>query len=251
MLARCSASSLSVAAGGFAVCVAYHVHGAVIELAAVSDTTLYESATGALGNGAGQYLFAGTTNQPQLRRALISFDAAGALPEQAIIESVQLTLHVASASAQTHSFSLHRVTSAWGEGLSDAVGNEGSGAAAMMGDATWLYSSWPGIAWTNPGGDFSTVASAATSVGDIGFYSWTSTQLRDDVRAWLADPSAQFGWILRGDESSPGTTRRFDSSEAIDALLVPTLTISYSIAPAPGSIALLALSLLVARSRRR
>ena len=249
MLARCSASSLSAVAT--ALVLALPSSAAIVSLSALRDTTLYESATGALGNGSGQFLIAGTTNQPQLRRALLAFDLGTLLPANAIIESVTVTMHVASASVLSHNFSLSRVTAPWTEGASDAIGNEGSGTAAMTGDATWLHASWPGVAWSTAGGDFSTTSSAARAVGDVGFYSWTSAQLTSDVQSWLAHPTANFGWILRGEEGAPGTTRRFDSSESLDASLAPSLVIEYSVVPTPGSMALLALSLLVARRRRR
>ncbi len=249
MLARCSASCFVAAT--FTVAAALPASAAIITLSAARDTTLYESATGSLGNGSGQYLHAGTTNQPLLRRALVQFDCASLIPENALVSSVTLTMHVSGASALTHNFSLYRVTSAWTEGASDASGNEGSGTTALAGDATWLHASSPGMNWATAGGDFSTVASATRAVGDVGFYSWTSSQLAADLQNWLADPSSEFGWILRGDESAPGTTRRFDSSDSLDGLLSPSLLIEYSIVPAPGSLALLALSLFVARRRRR
>ncbi|MSR69198.1 MAG: DNRLRE domain-containing protein [Phycisphaerales bacterium] len=249
MLARCSASSCPLAA--LPLLIALPASAALVTISATRDATLYESATGVLGNGAGQYLHAGTTNQPLLRRALIAFDGASLIPENALISSVTLTLHVSGASVLAHNFSLHRVTSPWTAGTSDASGNEGGGTAAVAGDATWLHASSPGLAWTAPGGDFSTIASAAQTVGDIGFYSWTSAQLTSDVQNWITTPTSNFGWILRGDESAPGTTRRFDSSESFDAALAPKLVIEYTVVPAPGSLALLALSLIVARKRRR
>lgn len=249
MLARCSASCLVAAA--FAAVPAPPASAAIITISALRDTTLYESATGVLGNGAGQYLHAGTTNQPLLRRALIAFDCATLLPENALISSVALTMHVSGASALTHNFSLHRVTSAWTEGASDASGNEGSGTTALAGDATWLHASAPGTNWITAGGDFSTIASAARAVGDIGFYTWSSAQLASDVQSWLANPTSEFGWILRGDESAPGTTRRFDSSESLDGLFSPSLVIEYSVVPTPSSLALLGAAFIVAAKRRR
>ncbi len=245
MLARCFASTLG------AVALSISAQGAVIELSATRDTTLYESATGALGNGSGQFFFAGSTNQPQARRALLAFDAFAALPEGATILSATLRLHVASTSTSLHSFSLHRMTSNWTEGASDASGNEGSGTTALVGDATWIHASYPGTFWSTPGGDFDTALSATALVGDVGYYSWTSDQLRIDVQSWLSNPQSAMGWLLMGDESAPGTTRRFDSSESLDAALRPQLVIEYAAVPAPGSLALLGLSLIVARRRRR
>ena len=245
MLARCSASCF------VAVLLTAPATAGIVAIGASQDATLYESSTGALGNGSGQYLFGGTTNQPQLRRALLAFDVISALPQNAMIQSVSLRLHVAGASALTHSFSLHTVTSPWTEGASDATGNEGSGTAAMTGDATWLHAAWPGIMWSTAGGDFPSTASAAAMVGDIGFYSWTSAQLTSDVQNWIATPTSNFGWILRGDESAPGTTRRFDSSESFESSFRPQLVIQYSTVPTPGTFALLTLASVVASKQRR
>ncbi|MGB5488544.1 MAG: hypothetical protein WBN06_14220, partial [Lysobacterales bacterium] len=60
-----------------------------VELSAVQDTTLYEDASGRLGNGAGQYLFVGRTWDQNgidalLRRALIKFDLGSVLPGSTI-----------------------------------------------------------------------------------------------------------------------------------------------------------------------
>ena len=249
MLARCSASSrLAGCLVGF---ITLPVAADMMQISASRDTTLYESPTGALGNGSGQYFFAGTTNQPQLRRALVAFETTSILPENALIQSVTLRLHVASTSTQTNNFSLYRMTSNWTEGASDATGTEGSGTIALAGDATWLHSSLPGALWNTTGGDFNSVASAMLSIGDLGFYSWTSAQMTADFRAWVANPQSSFGWMLRGDESAAGTTRRFDSSESFDSTFAPTLVIEYSIVPAPGSLALLSISSALALGKRR
>ncbi|MCE2883180.1 MAG: hypothetical protein LW636_12610, partial [Planctomycetaceae bacterium] len=66
----------------------------LVSLHAVADATLYESASGNAANGAGQYLFAGRTNQNLARRALLRFDIASALPQGAEIVAARLVLHV-------------------------------------------------------------------------------------------------------------------------------------------------------------
>ena len=53
---------------------------ATVAIEPVRDGTLYESATGDLANGAGDYLFSGTTAGVELRRAVFAFDVADALP---------------------------------------------------------------------------------------------------------------------------------------------------------------------------
>src|SRR5688572_4339283 len=68
---------------------------AVIDIPALKDTTLYESATGHLANGGGSFFFAGRTGQQSefRRRGLIAFDVAAFVPAGAVINSAQLILN--------------------------------------------------------------------------------------------------------------------------------------------------------------
>ena len=51
-----------------------------------------------------------------------------------------------------------------------------------------------------------------------------------DVQAWV-DPSAtNFGWMLRGYENANGSTKRFDSREALDPALRPQLIVDFTVA---------------------
>jgi hypothetical protein len=196
-----------------------------VELVAVRDTMLVETAAGNLSNGAGEYFFAGNTGQPDslnTRRGLLSFDVAGAVPPGSTITGVTLQLFVSRAASSSFlAVSLHRVLGAWGEGDSQAIAGEGVGAPAAEGDATWLYRFYDvadpagSPAWTTPGGDFVPEASGSRLVGGAGqFYVWESTpQLVADVQAWLDDPSSNHGWIVLGDESGPATAKRFNSRQ--------------------------------------
>src|SRR5262249_12118097 len=65
----------------------------VVTLAPSQDTTIY-SESGDLGNGAGEYAFAGRTGVAGSRRALLAFDVAGQIPSGSSITSVTLTVHV-------------------------------------------------------------------------------------------------------------------------------------------------------------
>uniref|UniRef100_UPI0035B4BD31 DNRLRE domain-containing protein n=1 Tax=Promineifilum sp. TaxID=2664178 RepID=UPI0035B4BD31 len=106
-----------------------------VTLAPLKDNTLYESATGALSNGAGQYLFAGQTANDLTRRAALAFDLSG-LPAGATVTAATLTLSMSKTIAGETPVTLHALQKAWGEGASDALGEEGAGAAALTGDAT-------------------------------------------------------------------------------------------------------------------
>ena len=74
-------------------------------------------------------------------------------------------------------------------------------------------------------GTFPATASASQSVGSIGSYTWSSAQMVADVQSWLDNPASNFGWLVRGDESSSTTAKRFDTRESASP---PVLTIQYT-----------------------
>src|SRR5512138_1978 len=68
---------------------------ATVTLTTSKDNTLYESATGALSNGAGAHFFAGrtgTNSGGKIRRGVIAFDVAANVPPGSTITNVVLTL---------------------------------------------------------------------------------------------------------------------------------------------------------------
>jgi hypothetical protein len=210
---------------------AFHVQaGQRIEITASLDNTLYESSTVNQSNGVGDYFFVGKTNQGLRRRALIFFDLARQIPINAVIDSVNLILHVSRTTSDTMTISLHRVLAQWGEGNSNAIGQEGSGAEAQVGDATWIYSQYSSIKWSAGGGEYNAIPIARQVVGDVGFYQWrSSTKMVSDVQSWLAEPAMNFGWLLRGDESKSASTKRFDSRQNVNTSLRPMLVVFYSL----------------------
>ena len=193
------------------------------------DNTLYESSTGALSNGKGQHIFAGRTSAGVIHRGLLAFDVAGAIPSFATVLSVTLELHMSRSNAGATDVSLHLLQAAWGEGSSDALGEEGAGAAAAPGDATWLHTFFDTATWTKPGGDFRVAPSAGASVGGTGLYRWQSDQLTTDVQQWLAIRAMAYGWILIGNESSANTSKRFDARENSLVDQRPRLLIAYTL----------------------
>ena len=184
-----------------------------IDLAANKDNTLFEE--GDLSNGAGDHIFAGSTATGTSRRGLIQFDIAGNIPAGAAIDAVQLTLNVSKIPVSTaKDFGLFRLSRDWGEGSSNAPGEEGAGTEPAADDATWSHTFFPFEFWSEAGGDFSGVASATTMVGGLGFVTWSTTpELVADVQQWLDQPAGNFGWLLMGDESEALTAKRFDSRE--------------------------------------
>jgi len=65
-----------------------------VNIPASQDNTLYENATGAVSNGAGDYFFTGRTREGFKRRAVIKFDIASNIPAGATITSVTLHLYM-------------------------------------------------------------------------------------------------------------------------------------------------------------
>ena len=229
-----------------------------VQLAADRDNTLYESDTGALSNGAGTYLFTGRTVTRGVRRALLRFDVAGAVPADSLITGATLWLNMSMTQAGPEDVNLHAVLADWGEGTSVAAGEEGGGAASAAGDATWLHTSFDTDLWTTPGGDFAATPSATTTVDDVGTYSWGGTSgTASDVQRWLDDPTTNHGWVLVGNETIPLTAKRFGARENPDPAAVPALCVSFIDAPVVdiptlGDAGLLILSLsLAALAMRR
>lgn len=190
----------------------------VISIEPARDNTLYEDAQGSLSNGAGMHLFAGRTadrNGGLIRRGLLQFDVAAAVPAGATVSAVTLQLNMSMTIALTENVSLHRVTADWGEGTSRAPSGEGGGGVASAGDATWVHTFFDAGQWTNPGGDFAAAPSASAAVGLPGTYTWgTTAAMVADVQGWIDEPETNFGWMLIGEESTVTTAKRFDARES-------------------------------------
>ncbi len=216
------------------------------------DNTLYEDPNGGLSNGAGTGLFAGRSSQSQnsIRRGLVFFDVASMVPAGSIITGATLTLFQASTNTADQSVGLHRLFESWGEGTSNATsGNGGSGTAATIGDATWLHRTFSTTLWSIPGGFFDGSASASTTVGGNGFYSWSSAALAADAQSFLDNGATNSGWLLRGNEQSSGTSKRFATREEPIAMNRPVLTLEY-VVPGPATAAI-GLALALGTNRRR
>lgn len=206
-------------------------------LTSSKDNTLYEDATGQWSNGSGQFMFAGQTQMSggsgepvEKRRAVFAFDiAAAGIPAGSTIDSVRLELTMTRTISGVATLSLHRLTADWGEAGSLASGQEGGGAMAEAGDATWVHTFAPATMWTIPGGDFIGTASAARTVSGLATYTWGSTaQMVGDVQGWFDTPATNFGWILIGDESNPATAKQFGTRNNQNAARRPKLTIYYA-----------------------
>ncbi len=198
---------------------------------ASKDNTLIFNMMGLLSNGAGQHFFAGATGTGAVRRGVIAFDVAGAIPAGSTITSATLKLNM----SRTHFTSgpetirLRRLTSNWGEGTSVGMMGEGGGAGSTAGDATWIHTFFNNAFWTTAGGDFSAVTSASAVVGNPGAYSWGSTaEMVADVQGWLDNPASNFGWILIGNEAGISTAKRFDSKDNLLPAVHPELVVEFT-----------------------
>ncbi|MBK8981852.1 MAG: DNRLRE domain-containing protein [Ignavibacteria bacterium] len=200
-----------------------------VNITLCEDNTLYEDSTGGTSNGAGQYFFSGTTVSEQIRRGLIKFYVEKDIPQCAIITDVSLRLHMSRTVSGDKNVELRNVEKSWGASFSDAIGEEGSGTQAEQGDATWRHTFYDTEMWTNPGGDFSSTPSAVIPVGGIGFYTWNSPDMIQDVQSWVDDPSSNYGWLLYGTEDESATSKRFDSRESDSTNFIPVLTVTYTV----------------------
>lgn len=194
------------------------------------DNTLYEydPAEGDHSNGAGLHFFAGENAMGEVRRGVLAFDVAAAIPAGSTITAVTLTLNMSMTPAGAETVELHKLLADWGEGTSHAPMGEGDGAPATANDATWRHRFFDTIFWTTEGGDFSATVSASQSVIGTGQYTWSSTEMIADVQSWLNDPASNFGWLLLGNETASATSKRFDTRESASP---PMLTIEYVAGP--------------------
>ena len=135
----------------------------VVQLSASQDNTIYDMSAGDQSNGRGAFIVAGGDyGSVEARRGLLAFDIASAnIPDGSTIIDVVLTMNLSQTMGGAAAVGVHRLLQTWGEGTSNASGNELVGADGSAGDATWLFSRFDSLAWETPGGDF---RSASASV---------------------------------------------------------------------------------------
>jgi spore coat protein A len=197
----------------------------------IQDTTMAAVDFPDNNSGVCESVFAGATDNGYPRRALLQFDIASAVPPGSTIDSVTLSMTVTRGGNNLDStMALHVVTTDWGEG-GEGCGTRGGGQGepATSGGATWNEARFGTLSWGVAGGDFNETASASTLVDDSAPV-WDSADagngnMVDDIQSWLDVPSANYGWVLIGDEVNSPSTRRFDSSEGGAQ---PTLTIDFT-----------------------
>jgi hypothetical protein len=205
-------------------------YGETISIGASKDTTLIQDPLGSLSDGGDSGLFIG--NPSSTHRTLIAFDVASALPAGATINSATLTLNLDRSHAFDAEMTVSRLTKNWGEGTTVGAGGGGGGGAggpAGANDATWIYNFYNTSSWTNPGaeGDYLSPSGTFSGLGNLQSYDFNSAGMATDVASWLSNPSTNFGWILKADDSFGGM--RFQSRENANTAGRPLLTIDYSV----------------------
>jgi len=214
------------------VCSTLIAQNPVVTFVSSKDNTLYEHASGSLSNGAGTRMFCGRTDNSKLRRAVFAFDVASNVPPCSTIVSVSVQLRCVQSNSGSEPATLHTILGDWGEAgsaPSGAGGGGGNGGAAQPSDATWIHRFFPATMWASAGGDFAAGASASFSADQSGYYTVASTaQLEADVQGWLDNPSSNFGWLLKGNESVDLTAKAWATKEDSNAAYRPALTVTYT-----------------------
>ncbi|MCP3918152.1 MAG: DNRLRE domain-containing protein [bacterium] len=208
----------------------------VLDIVADHDSALYFNSTGALANGAGDFIFAGTTAGGEPRRSLLRFDVT-AIPAGSTINSVTLSLEMNMTISGDQVVDLHRAIVPWGEGASDPGGQEGGGTAAVAGDATWIHTFSGGCIWSTAGGDFAPSASGSGTVGLVpGPYTFTGAGLAADVQAWIDGTLPNHGWLLKHtDEVNAASAKRFASRQHPTMSVHPRITVDFTTGPGCGA----------------
>jgi len=227
--------------------------GDVLTVFPSKDNSLLEDPSGSVSGGGSSTIFLGRLGPSGgnlKRRAVMAFDLS-AIPTNAVVTRVALTLTLLKGNGGDTPVELHRLTQNWGEGTSNGGPQ---GAPSTPGSATWIHTSFSGATWTNAGGDFDPATSATQMVGTtFSTPVWDSTasgnlRVVNDAQGWVSNPASNFGWILTGDEVNTSTAKEFGSREL--SFGQPTLTVTYSV-PEPGTIAVVGMIALTGQGTRR
>jgi RHS repeat-associated protein len=177
--------------------------------------------------GGEAYLRVGTAANGVVHRPLLWFDLRG-IPPGATVSAGTLQLSYNGTSAPTtaagRGIDVYKVTRAWQEGSGVAPGScNGTGA------------SWKdvkgGVAWTSPGGDVGSSASASVGPKARGADGTDSFNVTSLVQQWVSGAAPNHGVLLRlADESVPADNPYFDyqSDNAADAGRRPLLTVTFT-----------------------
>jgi RHS repeat-associated protein len=151
-------------------------------------------------------------------RGLVKFPTLTGIPADAQITAADLRMWATTVIPGTVGdvIDVHRLTRAFSETT-----------------ATWNRASST-TAWTTPGGDYDP-APMDNHGGLTNDPEWQFWDVRPAVRQWLADPSSNFGLLLKMHDEVPQSVRvMLLSSEGSEPMLRPTLEVTY-LEPTPAS----------------
>lgn len=196
-----------------------------VEVTATQDNTIFKNLE--LSNGAGQFIFAGTTRDGVTKRALVKFDLDSKLPEDALVDSARLIMVPIKVKPGSATLVAYLLGTEWGEGASAASDGDGKGAVPEENDATWTFTKFSTDRWIKKGGDFAFNFSdtSTVSLGEDAIFS--SPRIAEDVKFWIDNPEQNFGWIFIGDEIKTSTSVKLASKDNADQSLWPKLKIYY------------------------
>lgn len=201
----------------------------VTTLLPVKDASLFEPDTpGDQLSGGGGFLFVGRTGSGRLRRAMLKFDVAAAVPAGSTITAARLAVSVNRTQAPEYLATVHRISADWGEGSRVGTRGGAGGAVAQAGDATWSHRSWPTDLWANLGGDFEPPIICELPLAGIGRYTFSSEALVVTAQDMLDHPASNHGLLIIGDEISGVTAKRLAARNSNPAANRPTLIIEYT-----------------------
>jgi len=200
----------------------------ISQLDAVKDNVLYETLDGSRSNGLGRSFYVGKTSNG-IRRSVIAFELSG-IPSYAVITDVQLQLYCDKNNGSDFYIRLYPLLQDWGEGTSDAGGNTKDGTTSTTNDATWLHTFYNTGFWDVTGGNFDPDPSDSALINaEKVYFSWNSVNLASDVQYWIHNPDSNFGWILRGDETTNDNGKGFASLQNSDPSLRPLLIVQFTL----------------------
>jgi PKD repeat protein len=206
-----------------------------VTLLAIQDNTIYSESD--MSYGAGMCLQVGrptisTANRPLIRRALVRFDLSS-IPAGSHIVSARFNLYRYPLAGPGIHLRVHRLLQDWGEGNSGAgelcePPPKQFGWAPTESSSTWNYRFFGArVVWETEGGSTVQGGSFQSSPSDSEivyptnqFVELASSGIASDVADWVGDPASNHGWILLGNEESPGTGMRFASRQGPLRLLI-------------------------------
>lgn len=177
--------------------------------AGCADTRIWHGANADVNYGSYSYMQVGSDGTDP-KRGLLNFDIS-AMPPDAVITKVIVTLYCGSVVTGSPSFALYRIISHnWVET-----------------QATWNdYST--SNAWTTAGGDYNTQAVSGIAAAVLGSYvSWEINPAA--AQGWLVDPAHNYGLILISKDEQAAGECIFAASEAATAGQRPKLSIYYTL----------------------